>query len=172
MESVFSSEKLHVTYLESAVVKYRYINSSGGPWSDPYTVSEGETGNFPRITAYKNDQVQMNFVYFMYRKTEQTNYVCKWRRFNLSNNSWHTPVYAAPIDVPDIIEFSGFRVDDANVVVYFRWHEDFWDFFAWKVLDLDNNLISNGNADLSVVNNRMYSTSTADGKTHTVFYFN
>lgn len=137
-------------------------------------VSNGETGSIPRITAYKNDQV--NFVYFMYKKFNGIDYDCKWRRYNVANDNWDTPLYVAPIvlnpgDVTD--NFRGIRTDNQNVVIYFQFHkpQPFQYYFAWVILDLNNNRIRYGNADFSTENYRMYSTLTADGKTHTVLYW-
>ncbi len=50
MESEVSNHILHVTYVESGIVKYRYRNQQGS-WFGPFTVSEGETGTLPRIAA-------------------------------------------------------------------------------------------------------------------------
>jgi hypothetical protein len=51
IESIFSNGNLHVTYLESGFVKYSYRNYTGGSWNGPHTVSTGESGTYPRITA-------------------------------------------------------------------------------------------------------------------------
>lgn len=117
----------------------------------------------------------MDFVYFMYRKSVPTNYECKWRRFNVTNGTWHTPLYTAPINNINIIKFSGFRVDDSNVIIYYRWYEEIpehQEFFRWVILDLYNNWIDYGYSDVNnAINDLMYSTPTVDGKTHTALYF-
>jgi hypothetical protein len=172
LESVVSSGKLHVTYNESGVVRYIYRDLTGGGWSPVKEVSNGQTGNIPRITAYKN--TQMDFVYFMYKKFNGVDYDCKWRRYNVANDSWHTPLYTAPIANDEIDNFVGIRADNSNVIIYYRWHESnpSWQYyFRWAILDLYNNWIDYGYADLSIENYRMYSTQTFDNKTHTVFYF-
>lgn len=142
-------------------------------WSSVKEVSNGETGKFPRITAYKNEQ--MDYVYFMYGKTAPTNYECKWRRYNVTSDNWHTPLYTAPINNINIMKFSGFRVDDSNVIIYYRWYEDIpWrqEFFRWVILDLYNNWIDYSYSDVNnAINDLMYSTPTLDGKTHTALYF-
>lgn len=170
MESVVSNNILHVTYLESNIVKYRFRTEDS--WSIIMDVSNGETGKIPRIIAYKNKQV--DFVYFMYSKFNSVDYDCKWRRYDVTNNTW-SPLYTAPIENDYIDVFGGFRVDNSNVVIYYRWHEyKPWreDYFRWVILDLNNNWIDYGVADLYNNNNdRMYSTLTTDGKTHTAFYF-
>jgi len=176
LESVVSGDKIHVTYLEQGVVRYRFRSLTGGDWSPVLDVSDGESGNFPRITAYK--YYISDFVYFMYRKFNHVDYDCKWRRFDVSSGTWDTPIYTAPIELNEYDEtdkFLGIRADYQNVIIYFEFHRppptDY--FFAWINLDLNNNPISYGNADLNnQENHRMYSTPTADGKTHTVFYWN
>ncbi|MBV6422018.1 MAG: hypothetical protein DAHOPDDO_03306 [Ignavibacteriaceae bacterium] len=50
MESVMSNKNLHVTYIESGIVKYRYLYQYNS-WVGPFTVSTGETGTYPKITA-------------------------------------------------------------------------------------------------------------------------
>ncbi len=50
MESVVSNGLLHVTYIESDVVKYR--NRSEYNWSTIHTVSTGESGSNPRIITH------------------------------------------------------------------------------------------------------------------------
>jgi hypothetical protein len=172
LESVISSGKIHITYLESGVVRYKYRSLTVGGWSPTKEVSNGETGNIPRITAYKN--AQMDFVYFMYKKFNGVDYDCKWRRYNAANDSWHTPLYTAPIANDEIDNFVGIRADNSNVIIYYRWHESnpSWQYyFRWAILDLYNNWIDYGYADLSIENDRMYSIQTFDNKTHTVFYF-
>jgi hypothetical protein len=174
LESVVSSGKIHVNYLESGVVRYRYRNLNENFWSGVKEVSDGETGNIPRITAYKNAQAQMDYVYFMYRKFNGVDYDCRWRRYNVTNDSWHTPIYTAPIANDEIDNFAGIRVDNLNVIIYYIWHESnpSWQYyFRWAILDIYNNWIDYGYADLSIENYRMYSTQTFDNKTHTVFYF-
>jgi hypothetical protein len=166
VESVFSNNLLHVTYEVANVIYYASYN--GLSWTTPVQVSTtGQNGHTPRIAAYYysgND-----FVYFMYRKSNSDE--CKWRKYDVKNNSWGT-LYTG-FSITGIDSYSGFRVDGSNIVIYFIWHEqDPWQYyFAWVVLDLNNNFLHYGNSDLSIENWRMYSTQTADGKTHTVFYF-
>ena len=167
VESVFSNNKLHITFEVSNVIYYsRYVIGQG--WTIPSEVSTtGQNGNTPRIAAYNysgND-----FVYFMYRKSNSDE--CKWRKYDVTQNSWGT-LYTG-FSISGIDYYSGFRVDGSNIVIYFIWHEpDPWQYyFAWVVLDLNNNFIRYGNADLSIINWRMYSTQTEDGRTHTAFYY-
>ncbi|GIK61572.1 MAG: hypothetical protein BroJett017_24620 [Ignavibacteriota bacterium] len=172
LESVISSGKIHITYLESGIVRYKYRSLTEGGWSPAKEVSNGETGNVPRITAYKSDQ--MNHVYFMYSKFNGVDLDCKWRRYNVNNDNWDTQLYAAPISNDYIDNFVGIRADNSNVVIYYQWHETnpSWQYyFRWAIMDLNNNWIDYGYADLSTENYRMYSTQTVDNKTHTALYF-
>jgi hypothetical protein len=166
MESVFSNNLLHVTYEVLNIIYY--ASYDGQSWTTPVQVSTtGQNGNTPRISAYYyggND-----FVYFMYKKYSSND--CKWRRYNVNTSSWDD-LYTG-FNISGLDSYTGFRVDGSNIVIYFIWHEqDPWQYyFAWVVLDLSNNFIRYGNADLSAINWRMYSTPTADGKTHTAFYY-
>jgi hypothetical protein len=166
VESVFSNNKLHITWEVSNIIYY--ANYNGQSWTTPAQVSTtGQNGHTPRIAAYYyggND-----FVYFMYRKSSSDE--CKWRKYDVTYNSWGT-LYTG-FSITGIDSYSGFRVDGSNIVIYFIWHEQNpWQYyFAWVVRDLNNNFIHYGNADLSIENWRMYSTQTVDGKSHTVFYF-
>ncbi len=60
-------------------------------------------------------------------------------------------------------------------MIYYRWHQNepwYQEYFRWVILDLYNNWIDYGFADVNNnKNDRMYSTPTTDGKTHTAFYF-
>jgi len=174
LESVISSGKIHVTYLESGIVRYKYRSLTVGGWSSTKEVSNGETGNLPRITIYKNDQI--DYVYFIYKKFNSVDYDCRWRRYNVTSDNWDTQIYTAPIvlngnDVTD--NFLGIRADSQNVIIYFEFHEPqpFTYYFTWVILDLYNNRIGYGNADNGIDNYRMYSTPTMDGKTHTAFRY-
>lgn len=62
IESVFSNNKLHVTYQVSNVIYYS--NYNGSSWSSPVIVSTNETGNTPRIIAKYGGS--NDYVYFLY----------------------------------------------------------------------------------------------------------
>jgi len=167
IESVFSNNNLHVTFGVSNVIYYSRYN--GQSWTIPVPVSTtGQTGYVPRIAAYNFGGSDL--LYFMYKKDISDE--IKWRKYNVTTNSWGA-LYSAPISVTNIDFAAGFRVDAVNMVIYFQWHEEFpfQYYFASAVLDLNNNLLHMGNADLSIENYRMYSTQTLDGKTNTVLYF-
>lgn len=167
IECAFSNNKLHITYQVSNVIYYSYYNTLNSTWSSQFTVSTYENGTSPRITAYNYEQNDL--VYFMYKKYNSND--CKWRSYNFNTSSWGD-LYTG-FSISGIDAYTGFRVDGSNIVIYFIWHEQnpFQYYFAWVVRDLNNNFIRNGNADLSIVNWRMYSTPTVDGKTHTALYY-
>lgn len=85
MESVFSNNKLHVTFDVSNVAYYSYYNTENPGWSSLQTVSYSENGTTPRITAlYTSTQDR---VMFLYKKTSTES---RWREWNVTNNSWAT----------------------------------------------------------------------------------
>jgi hypothetical protein len=84
MESVVSNGNLHITYLESSLVKYRYRRPDNS-WFGPSTVSTGENGTYPRITARYTGS-NNDYVYFLWQKSG-TNEV-KHRRFEVTSGEW------------------------------------------------------------------------------------
>ena len=130
------------------------------------TVSTGETGINPRIAAYYYNRVDR--IYFLYQKNDDA----KWRYYDFNEpNHWGSLNVGY---TEQNVSYSGFRVDNSNMIIYFIWHESnpyFLYYFAWAILDLNNNFLYHGNADLSAVNWKMYSTQTEDGISQTAHYY-
>lgn len=84
MESVVSNGNLHVTYLESSVVKYRYRDQAGS-WTSEKIVSTGENGTNPRITV-RYDGTNNDYVYFLWQKSGT--HIGNWRRYELTSRNF------------------------------------------------------------------------------------
>ncbi len=162
MESVFSNNRLHVTYQVSNVIYYSKYE--GQNWSTPSTVSTGENGTMPRITAWYNGTNDK--VYFLYKKSYSNE--GRWREYNVANNSWSAirQAFVVSNSMP-----SGFRVDNTRIYIYYTYALQGMNYFNWVVRNIsDNSFLNSGTMD----NNQtgfIYSTYTADSGSHTVFYY-
>lgn len=176
MESVVSNQKLHVTYLESSIVKYRFRNQDGSTWSDIKTVSTGETGTNPRITARYAGSNNDN-VYFLWQKSSTNQY--NWRKYEVTQNSWTSVLFGYSVSVPNL-HFSnpaGFRITGSTMIIYYSYAADdefgqFQYFFnwAWKNIN-NNNLLGTAYPNYGNLTNRVYVTTTFDNVSHTAFYY-
>jgi hypothetical protein len=176
MESVFSNDNLHVTYLESDVVKYRYRISSGGPWNGPFTVSTGETGIFPRIAARYIGE-NNDYVYFVWKK--QGTHLVNWRRFEVTNPTLGDKKYGYEVNELNLSSSRpmGFNVTSSTIIFYYYYEVDEPEEesttrkFRWLYKDLDNNYLSTSAPDEPHWHtNKIYSTTTSDNKNHVVYY--
>jgi len=135
MESVVSNENLHVTYVESGIVKYRYRHQIGTSWFGPYTVSEGETGRDARIIASRQD----NMVYFLYEK--QSTEIGKWRWNNVGNNSWSNVFEAYNFGDTYSFDVAGFNIVGSNLIIYWSSFEPnfigSYEYFFNKIVKTD-----------------------------------
>jgi hypothetical protein len=165
MESVVSNEKLHVTYEVSNIVYYRHWTATG--WSSAYTVSSGESGTGPRITALNFNGVDRT--YFLYKLSST---VSRWREFNVATGQWvNNPQTAFSVNYSKPL---GFMVDDTNIIIYYYY--DTWNpwnpNFNWVSRTKSNNNWNNGGYNQNTTwNSRLYSTITFDGKSNTAYYF-
>ena len=177
MESVVSNEKLHVTYLEFGIVKYRYRTVT--EWSDVKTVSTGETGTLPRITASYGGSGK-DSVYFMWQKagTYQINH----RRYEVTSNAWGSILPGHTVSDPNVNIYSanlvGFRVTASTIIVYFAYagidlfSGNYWDYFNWVWRDKSNNtLLGISNPPKLSSQKKVYTTTTFDGNSHTAYYY-
>jgi Secretion system C-terminal sorting domain len=173
MESVFSNGNLHVTYLESGVVKYRYRHSSGGSWNGPFTVSTGETGTYPRITA-RYTGVNNDYIFFMWQKGGTNEF--KHRRYEVTSNTWGSPLPGYTVSVPNLISsnLAGFRVTGSTIIIYYSYFESgsFTYYLSWAWRDINNNNLL-GVLSLPDPNDNqiVYSTTTFDNYSHTAYFF-
>jgi len=173
MESVFSNENLHVTYLESGIVKYSYRNKAGGSWNGPHTVSTGETGTYPKITA-RYTGVNEDYVYFMWQKSgTNTN---NWRKYRVTQNDWTSVLSGYTVSEPNLVSsnLAGIRVTSTTLVIYYSFYENGtyshrlgW---AWKRLS-DNAFLGYLPNPYSNFNQLVYSTTTFDNNSHSAFYY-
>jgi hypothetical protein len=177
MESEVSNEKLHVTYLESGIVKYRYRIQDGSTWSSIMVVSEGETGTLPRITTSYGG-TNKDSVYFMWQKagTYQINH----RRYELTSNSWSSILFGHTVSDPNVNIYSanlaGFRVTGTTIVVYFAYEGiDQWSNYQYYFNWVWRNKSDNTYEGIAYPNlnqtKKVYSTTTFDGNSHTAFYY-
>ena len=171
MESVVSNGNIHVTYLESGIVKYRYYE--GNSWQGPYTVSVGETGTYPKITA-KYGGSNNDYVYFMWQKNgTNTN---NWRTYEVTNNSWSSVLPGYTVSEPNLVSsnLAGIRVEGPNIIAYHSFYENGtysqrlgW---AWKRIS-DNTLLGYVlNPSINFVP-LVYSTTTFDNISHSAYYY-
>ncbi len=169
MESVVSNGLLHVTYIESDVVKYR--NRSEYNWSTIHTVSTGESGSNPRIITSS----QGNMIYFLYEKKNTE--IGKWRWYNVATNTWSNIFVGYDYGTDNFYEPAGLNIAGWNLIIYFSSFEpnpvgsQSYYFNKIVVDNFDNTLIHSRAKNEHNFTNRVYSTTTADGISHTAFYF-
>ena len=172
MESVESNGNLHITYLESGVVKYKYRRPNN-TWFGPTVVSSGETGTYPKITA-RYAGGGKDSVYFMWQKSgTNTN---NWRTYEVTNNSWSSVLPGYTVSEPNLISsnLAGIRVEGPNIIAYHSFYENGtysqrlgW---AWKRIS-DNTLLGYVlNPSINFVP-LVYSTTTFDNISHSAYYY-
>jgi hypothetical protein len=177
MESVVSNGNLHITFLESSLVKYRY-RKPDNTWFGPSTVSTGETGTLPRITASYGGSGK-DSVYFMWQKagTYQINH----RRYEVTSNAWGSILPGHTVSDPNVNIYSanlaGFRVTGTTIVVYFAYEGidqfsgNYWYYFNWVWRDKgSNNYLGIAYPNLNQTK-KVFSTNTFDGNSHTAYYY-
>ena len=160
IESIYSEEKLHVTYQVSNSVYYSNYDDG---WSTPYTVSGTETGNLPRIVAWNGNSEDK--VYFFYANTTS---ISKWREYNVTNNTWGSiqTAFTVSNSYP-----SGFAVDGNNIALFYNYYDAPLYYFQWVVKNKNNTLQCTRTAEPSYPQ-IVYSTTTVDEQMHAPFWFN
>ncbi len=170
LESVFSNNRLHVTYQISNVIYY--AKYEGSSWSSPATVSTNENGTGPRIAALFD--VDDDKVYFYYEKANTD--IGKWREYNVSSNSWGTLWEGYSLSSVQYSGPSGFRVDNSQIYLYYWYYAqdvfgDWHYYFNWVVKNKsNNNTVNVGTPDMQQPG-KIYSTTTVNETNHTVFYY-
>ena len=175
MESVVSNGNLHVTYLESNIVKYRYRNQAGS-WSSEKIVSTGETGTNPRINARYEDS-NHDYVYFLWEK-QGTN-IADWRRYEVSSNSWNSVRLGYSLNVPNLVSSdpAGFIVTASNIIIYNSYYAydefgTYLHYFGWWWRDIaTNNYLGQSYPDVNWLMYKLFSTTTFDNINQTVYYY-
>jgi hypothetical protein len=163
-ESVFSNGNLHVTFQRDSKIWYRYRNQTSGNWSGVEEVSINENGTNPRITALYGG-TNNDYVYFLYQKANEN--VGKWRRYEVTGNSWGT-LYTG-IGLLNLLSTSGVRVLSDRIIIYYNYLLDNIWYFRWISNDFNNNPLGSGST-FGNYNSKIYSTTTADNNSHTVFH--
>lgn len=161
IESVFSEERLHVTYQVSSSVYYsNYLTN----WSTPYTVSDTENGQIPRIVAWNGNSE--NKVYFFYQNSTS---VSKWREYNVTSDAWGSIQTAFSVSSSSPL---GFAADGSNIALFYSYYDAPDYYFQFLLLDKsDNSLVCTKTAEPSSPE-LIYSTTTVDEKMHIVFWDN
>jgi hypothetical protein len=168
IESIMSNGKLHVTYQVSNSSLYRYYTIITNSWSTEHTVSSGENGIYPRITAWydANDDK----VYFIYKKLYTSD--IKWREFNVATSSWtHDPqlaishVGSTPV---------GLAVTDSRITVYYNYFSDPYWYFQWIIKNKSNNSTISTCLEYPDINapRVLYSTVTYNYNVHVSLWYN
>ncbi|HEX9253429.1 MAG TPA: T9SS type A sorting domain-containing protein, partial [Ignavibacteriaceae bacterium] len=171
MESVFSNNKLHVTFDVSNVAYYSYYNTENPGWSSLQTVSYSENGTTPRITAlYTSTQDR---VMFLYKKTSTES---RWREWNVTNNSWATnPQTAFTVS-------SSYSSDPKGIAVDANYIYSYYEFTVYNPYGIysqlqqrlrsNNSLVTTSVAQSELSVPKIFSTTTTDNISHTAFYYN
>ena len=174
MESVVSNGNLHITFLESSVVKYRYYKYQNSTWYGAYIVSTGETSIYPKITARYTGS-NSDFVYFMWQKSGTNQF--DWRIYNVADNSWITSVLTGyTVSEPNLISLNlaGIRVAGPNLVVYHSFYENatYSQRLGWAWIRLSDNTLLGYLPNPGVnFDQLVYSTTTFDNTSHSAYYF-
>lgn len=168
IESTISNGKLHVTYQVSNSSFYRYFTLNTNTWSEQYTVSSGENGIYPRITAWydANDDK----VYFMYKKLYTSD--IKWREFNVSTGSWTSDPRLAISMVGS--SPAGIAVTDTRITFYYNFFIDPYWYIQWIIKDKSNNSTIQTCLEYPDITTPrvLYSTVTSNYNVHVPIWYN
>lgn len=171
MESVFSNNKLHVTFDVSNTAYYAYYTPQNSVWSSLQTVSSAEIGTTPRITAWYTST--QDRVMFLYKKTSTES---RWREWNATTNSWATnPQTAFTVS-------SSYSSDPKGIAVDANYIYSYYEFTVYNPYGIysqlqqrlrsNNSLVSTSVAQSELSVPQIFSTTTTDNSSHTAFYYN
>jgi hypothetical protein len=171
IESIFSNNKLHVTFDVSNTAYYAYYTPQNSVWSSLQTVSSSENGTTPRITAWYTSS--QDRVVFMYKKTSTES---RWREWNASSSSWvNNPQTAFTVSSSYSSDPKGIAVDANYIYSYY----EFTVYNPYAIysqlqqrLRSNNSLINTSIAQTELSVPKMFSTTTTDNISHTAFYYN
>jgi hypothetical protein len=172
MESVFSNNKLHVTFDVANVTYYScYITQTPPSWSSPQTVSSGETGSLPRVAAWYTGS--QDRVIFLYKKTATES---RWREWNATTNAWvNTPQTAFTVSSANTSVPKGIAVDANYIYSYYEYTV----YNPYNIYSqnqqrsrLNNSLINSSIPRLELLVPTIYSTTTINNVTHSAFHYN
>ena len=176
IESVVSNGTLHVVYKKSNQIWYRY-NKVGIIWTNPQLVSEGENGEYPRITA-RYGGAYNDFVYFVWQKLGT--HIVNWRKFEVTSNTWENKKYGYEVWEPNLLSSTpaGFNVTSSTIIFYYYYkvdapgeEESTTRKFRWTWKDLNNNTLDTSGPDENHwYHNKVYSATTSDNKSHVVYF--
>ncbi len=173
MESVVSNHNLHITYLESSTVKYRFRNYQSGNFTSEKIVSTGETGTYPKIAARYGGSGK-DSIYFMWQKSgTNTN---NWRTYEVTNNSWSSVLSGYTVSEPNLISsnLAGIRVEGPNLIAYHSFYENgtYSQRLGWAWIRISDNTLL-GYLPNPCVNfvQLVYSTTTFDNISHSAYYY-
>ena len=172
VESIVSNGTLHITYQKSNQIWHRY-NKVGIIWTNPQLVSEGENGEYPRITA-RYTGTNNDYVYFLWKR--QGTHIGNWRRYEVTSNVWGPKNFGYEVFYPNLVSSkpAGFNVTSSTIIFYFYYK--LYDagsvpYFSWWWRDLNtNNPLGSWWQDYIWQDNKIYSTTTSDNKNHVVYY--
>jgi FlgD Ig-like domain len=179
MESVVSNHNLHVTYQKFSQIYYDYRNYQTGDWFGEQLVSEGENGDYPRITA-RYGGANNDYVYFVWQRL--ATHIVNWRRYEVTSNTWENKKYGYEVLEPNLLSSTpaGFNVTSSTIIFYYYYRvdepggeESTTRKFRWTWKDLNNNPLETSAPDENHwYYNKIYSTTTTDNKSHVVYYLN
>ncbi len=171
MESVFSNNKLYVSFDVSNTVYYSYYNTQNSVWSPLQTVSTGENGSVPRVAAWYTSS--QDRVIFMYRKTATEG---RWREWNAATNVWvNNPQTAFTVTSGNTSDPKGIAVDANYVYSYYEFTVyNPYNIYSQRQQRLRSNnaIVSTSVAQGELMVPKVYTTTTANNITHSAFYYN
>lgn len=172
MESVFSNNKLHITFVVSNNVYHSFYNTVTSSWTSIYQVST-ENGYGSRINAlHDNDEDK---IYVVYKNL--SGHIGKWRQYNVATGGWSS-IYQA-YNISGNVTLSaptGFKIDESSICIYYFYYAQdqsgTWLYYnTWVVKNRSNGVhISDGGMDIFSPKT-IYSTRTADGISHSAFFY-
>lgn len=167
MESVFSNNKLHVTYQVSNVIYYSYYNTLNSTWTSQFTVSTNENGTGPRIAAWKD--ADEDKVYFIYRNSITTG---RFREYNVATNQWGN-IYSGYTLNPSNLSASspaGFTVGNNYLYYYYSYttSSPYQIYFQYRILTKTGGLISESYPEPNETY-RIHTSTTFDGTSYAAF---
>lgn len=171
IESVMSNNNIHITFQVGSSVYYsRKYALDGTAWTTPFTVSNTETASSPRIAAWTS--ANEDKVYFIYKNSTTTG---RFREYNITNNQWssiHTGYSLSPSNLFDSNP-CGFTVASDYVYYFYSFitYTPFEYYFQYRILTKNGGLISTSFAEPDNQTNKIFTTTTYDGNSHSAFYF-
>jgi hypothetical protein len=158
IESAFSKDNLHITFLEGTTVYYtrKYVFDATS-WTTRYPVSSSYSATNPRIAVW--NEGSDNKVYVTYNNGVYE----RWRGLDVSTGTWSNADWYINYGLGFVPLNIGFAVDDTYIYAFQKYSTG--SIFSWNVRRISDNLyIGTGNGNNNTNVDKVFTTTIVNGE--------